>query len=287
MHGRRVARLTQGWRLRRLNARSGFLDPGNPGYGLCELLPRFFFDEMWSNDQYLLGVAHALANDRLAFPSNASEDWSIKEYNLFGDPELPMWLSQPLPLQVAHTTEIGGTSTVSVHVASSGVPVEGARVCLQKGDWKYGDVYQVGSTGASGDCQFFVQPSSTGTITLTVWAREHIPWQGSIEVTGTGTEVFGPVSREDLILSSGPCPAATVFDVRILTEVPGSATMAVYDAAGRMVRSLETAELTPGLHDLTWDLRDHLGRRVPSGIYPIVVSFGDRTAGVGLVVCSD
>lgn len=41
----------------------------------------------------------------------------------------------------------------------------------------------------------------------------------------------------------------------------------ICDAQGRGVRILGSGELPAGLHELTWDLRDARGRRVPCGLY--------------------
>lgn len=44
-------------------------------------------------------------------------------------------------------------------------------------------------------------------------------------------------------------------------------TLAVHDAAGRMVRMLASGWLPAGAHQTIWDLRDQAGLQVPSGIY--------------------
>ena len=57
--------------------------------------------------------------------------------------------------------------------------------------------------------------------------------------------------------------------VRIQWEIgrPGDVRLAIHDAAGRLVRDLESASYRPGRHETRWDARDRNGRPVASGIY--------------------
>lgn len=44
-------------------------------------------------------------------------------------------------------------------------------------------------------------------------------------------------------------------------------TLAVYNIAGRCVRTLVDGRLGPGWHDVVWDGRDDAHRQVASGVY--------------------
>ncbi|MCK5117635.1 MAG: hypothetical protein KAR44_13645, partial [Candidatus Aegiribacteria sp.] len=123
------------------NARSGWGNILNPGYGASEILCRYFYDVMWNDDLYNLGVAHAMGSDEMSPPDNVVQAWCIKEYNLFGDPELPMWFVEASDLDASHITTISGATNVTVSVTSGGSAVDGARICLQKGDWQTGEIY--------------------------------------------------------------------------------------------------------------------------------------------------
>ena len=39
------------------------------------------------------------------------------------------------------------------------------------------------------------------------------------------------------------------------------------DVAGRRIATVIDAVLPPGQHEVTWNLTDHHGHRVPSGVY--------------------
>jgi choice-of-anchor B domain-containing protein len=57
----------------------------------------------------------------------------------------------------------------------------------------------------------------------------------------------------------------------------GRVTLAVYDVAGRRVRSVLDRELPAGLHEAEWDGRDDDGRGVASGVYFYRMHAGERT----------
>ncbi len=46
-----------------------------------------------------------------------------------------------------------------------------------------------------------------------------------------------------------------------------SVSVRIYDVSGRMVRKVVGAHRLPGYHQIAWDAKDDLGRRVPSGSY--------------------
>jgi len=254
------------------NARAGLLDPGSPGNGTSEILSRSFYQVMWNDDQYMLGVAHLMGTDEMAPAVNTAEDWCMKEYNLFGDPELPMWFGQPSTLDAVHVASISGTTSVTVTVTSSGLPVEGARVCLQKGNWKTGDIYLVDCTDASGICSFFLTPASTGDISVVAWARNHLYYQGTIEVTGTeldGSEAAFPLNSFGIVR---PCPASGSVSIPFYISSSGMTELNVFDISGRLTANLAMEYMTAGEHSMAWDLKDSSGNDVPPGIYFVSIS---------------
>jgi hypothetical protein len=79
------------------------------------------------------------------------------------------------------------------------------------------------------------------------------------------------------LLPNAPNPfnPTTAFEVRL--GKPARVAVRLYDIQGRLVRSLRTPALEPGTHSVVWDGRDESGRSVPAGVYPYVVSAGQRT----------
>ncbi len=268
------------------NARYGWGNPSSPGYGESEILSRYFYDVMWNDDLYNLGVAHAMGNDEMSPPSTEISDWCVKEYNLFGDPELPMWFLDADILSASHPGSISGAGNVTVTVTDpTDAPVSGARVCLQKGNWQTGEVYEVGTTNSSGSVTLYVNPTTTGTISVVAWARDHISYQGSITVLGVGVEEgrTPPVFTN----STGavyPSPAMSIATIPFSIAAAGATRVDVYDVTGRIVVTLAAEEMAAGQHNLVWNLEDDNGTAIPSGVYHVRIVAADWTGTTNLVV---
>ncbi len=76
-------------------------------------------------------------------------------------------------------------------------------------------------------------------------------------------------------------PSTTIaFDLPVRAE----ARLAIYDAAGRLVRRLAAGELSPGRHELRWDGLDDAGRPAASGVYFCRLRAGKETRSIRLVL---
>ena len=75
-----------------------------------------------------------------------------------------------------------------------------------------------------------------------------------------------------------PFPNPTRGPVRLAFSPGGAgeADIEILDVAGRRVRTLTRFAAARGAVELTWDLRDDAGRRVPPGVYLADVRSGDR-----------
>lgn len=94
-----------------------------------------------------------------------------------------------------------------------------------------------------------------------------------------GSEVATPVRARPGVSEGRPLP--TAFTLRqnhpnpfsgrttIRFELPAetSVRLEVFDAQGRLVRTLAKSQFPPGFHALDWDERDAYGRQVGSGVY--------------------
>ena len=111
-------------------------------------------------------------------------------------------------------------------------------------------------------------------------------------VTGVGS---GPVRTSRLILRAGPVPSSG--DVRVWVSAgpgpsPGAAAeagrvstrVAIYDVAGREVRTLFEGRLAAEERQFTWDGRDRWGGRVSSGVYFIRARVGRDVAAQSIVL---
>ena len=82
-----------------------------------------------------------------------------------------------------------------------------------------------------------------------------------------------------------PNPASRAARVAFDLPTETSASLTVYDAAGREVRAFSPEGLrSEGRHEVSWDLRNGDGRDLPSGLYFVVLRVGDETRTRRLVI---
>jgi hypothetical protein len=75
----------------------------------------------------------------------------------------------------------------------------------------------------------------------------------------------GPGTTE--FLTVAPSPFTNRVQVSYGLARTGVVTIAVFDAAGRHVRTLADKQRQPGVYCETWDGRDDRGRKLASGVY--------------------
>ena len=99
-----------------------------------------------------------------------------------------------------------------------------------------------------------------------------------VEVTGSGERSLAQIvvaqgQRSGIRLAldqNAPNPFASSTLIPFDMPRGDHLLLAVHDGAGRLVRTIENANLPAGRHARSWDGRDHLGRPAPSGIYFLV-----------------
>ncbi len=95
----------------------------------------------------------------------------------------------------------------------------------------------------------------------------------------------GPAAGEGPRLElAGPNPSRAGATLRV--SLPGGArgSLAVYDAAGRRVRTLERGALPPGTRTVAWDGRDEAGHACGAGIYFARLAAGPDTRAARIVL---
>ena len=81
-----------------------------------------------------------------------------------------------------------------------------------------------------------------------------------------------------------PNPARAGTLLRFALPERGNVTLAVFDAAGRRVRTLATGEFAAGPQAVDWDGRDARGVRCPGGLYFVRLSAGAGNRAARIVV---
>jgi len=107
-----------------------------------------------------------------------------------------------------------------------------------------------------------------------------------LAVQGDVREILSPAPeplRADLA-QNDPNPVRESTTIRFTLSRPGDILLAVYDIAGRPVRTLVSGSRAAGSHVVTWNARDASEDRVPPGIYFYRLECGDSDVTRKLVV---
>jgi hypothetical protein len=100
-----------------------------------------------------------------------------------------------------------------------------------------------------------------------------------------GTEEFDPFRPAlNVRLETGPNPARRQVSINWSAAQPGRLSVGIYDANGRLVRSLYDGAAAAGVRTATWNLTDGRGGRVANGIYFCRLTVGGRSVSRKLVI---
>jgi hypothetical protein len=101
----------------------------------------------------------------------------------------------------------------------------------------------------------------------------------------SGVAVEGAPSGSARLLGIVPNPVVGSTTIRFYAPVVGRVELAIYDAAGGLVRTLTSESAVSGQRSVVWDCRDQQGRRVAAGSYQYVIRAGaSKLAGKMTVV---
>ncbi len=142
-----------------------------------------FFQALFVENKYILGDVTKRA--KFTMDSIYNNQTRYNEWNLLGDPELHLWTETPKSMVVSHDSVINNLQqNYTVLVTCNGIPLPGACVCLLKDT----TVYQYSNTDSSGIVLFNIYPRTPGTMSLTVTARNMIPYEKNISVVPANLE---------------------------------------------------------------------------------------------------
>ncbi len=170
------------------NSRYGWGSPGNPGYGYSDRFDSHFYRCLFKDDIYNIGATLAL--DKAFYIPRAQQEnvyrWCEYQINLLGDPEMPIWTDTPESLIVVHPDSVPtGESLFLVTVMANSSPLSGALVCVMN----QSGLYKNGLTGTDGQISFPIQPTTQGTLWVTVTAHNYLPYEGYTTVFSNGPHV--------------------------------------------------------------------------------------------------
>ncbi|MDI6839590.1 MAG: C25 family cysteine peptidase [bacterium] len=168
-----------------VNSRYGWGSPGNPGYGYSDIFDKGFYRNIFKEN--ITHIGQILAKTKLDYIAFSREPdvyrWHQYQLNLLGEPELNIWTDSPCSLEVAHPESISiGESLFRIAVKNGSTPIRGALVCCMKPNEVYDRIY----TNEIGEASFYINPSSIGSLKVTVTCHNYYPYQGIAQVFSAG-----------------------------------------------------------------------------------------------------
>ncbi len=137
-----------------------------------------FMRQLLDEDRTILGDAFAWHKEAFAIEAeemygNAAR-WLEFGFNLLGDPAMPVWTADPATFSPALPEMIATGS----HLFTVEAGVAGATVCC----WKGTEVYDYDDTDASGTYQQTIEPTTPGTMLVTITKHNYVPFERSVTV---------------------------------------------------------------------------------------------------------
>jgi hypothetical protein len=188
-----------------------------------------------------------------------------EEWNLLGDPELPLWTETPSELAAEFDSMVPlDSSDFPVHVTRGGVPMHGALVCAMMDS----TVYDWGETDNQGDVVFSINPVHPGVLLVTATARNCLPLEDSALVVVTGLAGDRREAPAVFSFECRPNPARGRLVVSYTLPQAGSASLTLYDVAGMSVKAI-VGDGSAGTHSLVLD-----GAGLARGVYLVRLQTG-------------
>ncbi len=259
----------------------------------CKFLPYDNVPPQYSCSNYVyVGQALARVKEHLMYKyprpgaSNDSSRWRWESYekNLFGDPAGMCHNARPVrTMGVTHpnTIRIGSQNfTVSVNVTDF-APVESVLVTL----WKGTEVYARGYTNASGSVTLPINPTTVGQMSVTANKRNYNQYESMVSVTSFVAEENAPVVPAYFALGrSEPNPFGRITTISYQLPKPVHSRLVIYDASGRLIRTLVDRNDKAGWYTVNWDGKNSNGVECAAGIYFYRLEAGSFTATKNLVL---
>lgn len=159
---------------------------------------------------------------------------------------------------------VGGYShTIRQSGSGSGPWPEGTEVFSGAIDWEE-VVFEINDV--EGQARFRFRFGSDGAIAREGWYVDDVEYFGHGDPPA-GIDETTPAVRCLTLEPNRPNPFGP--STAIICRMPqrDNAVLRIFDAGGRLVRTLVNGQLEPGTHVLTWDGRDETGVPVSSGVY--------------------
>jgi hypothetical protein len=132
-------------------------------------------------------------------------------------------------------------------------------------------------------------PSSTTTVPAGWYILfalvDDIPSKGVIiRVPEAGAAGVGDLTRDPLSMRAAPNPFRSGTRLQWTQPRPGSVSVRIHDAAGRLVFRQRIDHLSPGRSEIAWTGRDQAGRKVAGGVFWARIDAAGHRAAAKVVI---
>ena len=126
------------------------------------------------------------------------------------------------------------------------------------------DTFYTGLGSYMAGIGFWNDPVDGGCVYVSTYALAWI-WRFKLPTIGVGE---GPnVLPTGFVFTAGPNPARSSVRISYANAGAGLVDISIYDANGRLVRSVRSGAASPGMRQVMWNLDDNTGRPVARGVY--------------------
>jgi hypothetical protein len=224
-------------------------------------LEQKFIRRMLADSTCNLGVAEALS--KTDYPTVTD---IVYGHNLFGDPQMPFWISVDGALSIHGPAQIDAqhSQTLIFRVFNDDNPAVDAKVCLYKKD----EIFMVANTSPQGEVSFDVAPESVGVMTATATRLRYVPAQLKIRVqSASAVSDKDALPEKPSIGQNYPNPFNSSTIITLYLPKDDQVRLEIFDIGGRLVKILSNNLLHAGLNRFIWDGTNENGRGVSSGLY--------------------
>ena len=211
----------------------------------------WFYRKLFNTGAYHIGEVLAAAKDQLV-PSSISNTywrWCHYEFNLIGDPEMPLWTDDVQSFIVSYSSDTiahfgngsSDTFTVTVSDGASRAPVSNALVTIMFDSTAYERMYTDGSGYA-----LFILPDATfdhagyAWVTVTKYSDNYLPDLDSAIVISSPFDVeeMPPTDYNQYRFAMSPNPVTTTIRMSFGTPLQRTLDINIYSITGRLVKSI-------------------------------------------------
>jgi len=130
-------------------------------------------------------------------------------------------------------------------------------------------IYEYGYSDSNGIKVFSISPQDTGTISITVTARNCHPFEGVIRVLPEGIEERSTLDATCSMFEIYPNPFRNQVTIHIANSI--NSQLLIYDVTGKLIKSFTNSQPLTTNNCFIWNGKDEHNRMVPANIYFAVV----------------